>query len=208
MTQVRLQPDHVLVGKEIRIRRLRFADLPEMAAWEAHTNPLLATYNLHFDSPSKWRRWLERRLQSRWAYALRNSEGELVGHFSLRQIDHPRSARLGITIAAAFTRRGYGQAALCTFLDHFFGELGFEEMRLDVSGANLAARHLYQKLGFKHLFSFWLSALYYPEEIQLQDERAHRHFRKGKEQYFEMRLKADRWWRVRVSLSRDQSKPR
>jgi RimJ/RimL family protein N-acetyltransferase len=118
----------------------------------------------------------------------------------LRQIDYPRSARLGITIAAAFTRRGYGQNALCVFLDHYFGDLGFEEMKLDVSGANLPARYLYQKLGFERLYSFWLSASYSQDEMLLQGEWVRRHLRNGKEQYFEMRLRANGWWRVRDSL--------
>jgi RimJ/RimL family protein N-acetyltransferase len=200
MATVAPQPECSLVGGLAQIRPLRFADLPEMAAWEPHPNPLLRAYNLHFDSPASWRHWLQKRLQHRWAYAIRSLEGDLVGHMSLRQIDHPRSARLGITIAADYVGRGYGRDAMCTFLDYFFGELGFEEMRLDVSGANLPARRLYQKLGFKQQYGFWLAASPAEERMSVRDKQMRRHFRQGKERYYEMHLRARNWRRVPASL--------
>jgi RimJ/RimL family protein N-acetyltransferase len=198
MTEILQQADCCLNGRTVRIRPLRFGDLPELAAWEPHRNPLLASYNLHFDSMAGWRRWLQARLQTRWPYAIRNSDQELVGHLSLRQIDHPRSARLGITIGAAFTGRGYGQDSMYTFLDHYFGDLGFNEMRLDVSGANMRARRLYRKLGFRQLHSFWLSATYH--DLGAQGAWVRNHLRNGKEQYYEMSLTVNQWWDVRASL--------
>ena len=191
------QPDCSLVGQKVQIRPLRFVDLPELAAWEPHTDPLLRSYNLHFDSPSGWHRWLQDRLQSRWVYAIRNLDGELVGHLSLRQINHPCSARLGITVAAEWVGYGYGRDTMGLFLDYFFGKLGFEEMRLDVSGANLRACDLYQKLGFERMHSFWLYAPYAIDRMLLQDEQLCRHFRRGKERFYEMRLGARQWWQVR-----------
>lgn len=201
MTVISLQPDCLLVGRKVQIRPLRFADLPELASWEPHTDPILQSYNLHIESMASWRRWLQGRLQSRWAYAIRNVEGELVGHMSLRQIDHPRSARLGITIAAAFTGRGHGLDTLRVFLDYYFGDLGFREMRLDVSGANLRARRLYRKLGFRQLHSFWLTASYEDEGILAQRAWMRSHIRQGKERYFEMSLTVNQWWDVRASLA-------
>jgi RimJ/RimL family protein N-acetyltransferase len=87
-----------------------------------------------------------------------------------------------------------------TFLDHYFGELEFEEMRLDVSGANLPARHLYRKLGFQQLYSFWLAAPYSGKWKSTQEKRIRRHFHAGKERFFEMRLRANDWRRLRASL--------
>jgi RimJ/RimL family protein N-acetyltransferase len=200
MDSIAPQPDCSLSGRFVRIDRLRFADLPEMAAWQPHTNPLLQSHNVRCDSPTSWRNWLRRRLQTRWVYAIRNVERELVGHLSLRQINYPHSARLGITIAAERVGRGYGQDAMCLFLDYYFGQLGFEEMRLDVSGANLRARHLYQKLGFRQVYTFWLSASPGAVERLGGQEGTAQHFRKGKERYYEMRLRASQWWPVRASL--------
>jgi RimJ/RimL family protein N-acetyltransferase len=200
MDSIPPQPDCLLLGRVVRIGRLRFADLPEMAAWEPHSNPLLQAHNVRCDSPTAWRNWLRKRLQTRWVYAIRNLEGELVGHLSLRQINHPHSARLGITIAADRVGSGYGQDAMRIFLDYFFGQLNFQEMRLDVSGANLRARHVYRKLGFRQVYSFWLSASpRAAERLSGQEGIAH-HFQRGRERYYEMRLRASQWWPVRASL--------
>jgi len=200
MDSIPPQPDCFLSGHIVRIRRLRFADLPEMAAWQPHTNPILQSHNVRCSSPSAWRSWLRKRLQTRWVYAIRNVRGELVGHLSLRQINHPDSARLGITIAADRIGCGYGQDAMCAFLDYFFGQLGFDEMRLDVSGANLRARHVYRKLGFKQIYSFWLSAPPGAAEHLAGQKQIAQHFQRGKERYYEMRLRASQWWPVRASL--------
>jgi len=198
MAAIPLQPDCFLEGERVQIRPLRLADLPEMAAWEPHTAPLLRDYNLSISSPAGWRNWLQKRRRHRWLYAIRNQEGVLVGRLSLRHIDSPRSARLGITVAASYVNHGYGRAAMRAFLDYYFERLGFEEMRLDVSAVNLRARRLYQELGFRTLNSFWRTA---PMDGDwAREKRYRRHFRRGKMRFYEMRLSAREWWRVRASL--------
>lgn len=194
------QPNCSLDGKRIRIRPLRFADLPEIAAWEPFTDPLLHSYNLWFDSPAVWRRWLQGRLQHRWVYAIRNQAQILIGHMSLRHVDHPNTSRLGITIGASFMGNGYGVDTMQTFLDYYFGDLGFWEMRLDVSGANFNARRLYKRVGFGKLYEFWLSASVMGKWNEVRDKDRLRHFHRGKERFYEMRLTAKEWWRVRASL--------
>jgi RimJ/RimL family protein N-acetyltransferase len=200
MDSIPPQPDCFLAGRLVRIGRLRFTDLPEMAAWQPHANPLLESHNVRCNSPAAWRNWLRKRLQTRWVYAIRNLSGELVGHLSLRQINPPHSARLGITIAADRVGCGYGQDAMCVFLDYFFGHLGFEEMRLDVSGANLRARHVYRKLGFQQIYSFWISAPRGMVDHLTAQKGIARHFQRGKERYYEMRLRASQWWPARAAL--------
>ena len=194
------QPDCFLFGRHVQIRPLRVADLPEMAAWEPHTDPLLRMYNLQFDSAANWRRWLARRSEQRWLYGIRSLEGVLIGHLSLRQLDPPRSARLGITLAAGHLGRGYGTDAVRIFLDYYFGGLGFEVMRLDVSGANIRARRLYRRLGFRQLGSFWQVASRAEDWSSVEDRQRLRHYRQGQVRYFEMRLRASGWQRIRGSL--------
>jgi len=197
MAAIPPQPDCSIEGARVVIRPLQFRDLPEVAAWEPHSDPLLAPYNLCIDSAAGWRRWLQRRRQDRWPYAIQSRDRVLVGHLSLRQIDHPRSARLAVTLAARYVNQGYGQDAMRAFLDYYFRGLGFEEMRLDVCGANPRARRLYQKLGFKQLNSFWMDA----SQVQDSDlpEEYRCHWRRGKMRHFEMRLKGARWWSVCAS---------
>lgn len=199
MGSIRPQPECALLGTTVRIDRLRFADLGEMAAWRPHSSAILQSHNVRCDSPAGWRNWLRKRMQTRWVYAIRSQQNELIGHLSLRQINYPQSARLGITIAADWIDRGYGQDAMHVFLDYYFDQLGFQEMRLDVSGANPRARHIYQKLGFTELYSFWLAAPYNVDELLAQPQVA-QHFRMGREQYFEMRLRARQWRPARAAL--------
>ncbi len=176
-------------------------DLPEMAAWEPHTDPLLADYNMSCKSADDWRDWLQLRLQHRWCYGIHNLNDGLVGHISLRELDPPRSSRLGITIAAQYVNQRYGHDALGAFLDYYFGRLGFQELRLDVSGANLRARRVYQDLGFEQVESSWRLASPTERWGLVRDRARLRHFHRGRVRFFEMRLLAAEWRRVRATLA-------
>jgi diamine N-acetyltransferase len=189
------QPDCLIRGSRVEIRPLRVDDLPEMRAWRPHEDPLLQDYNLSYETLSEWTSWLRHRLRHRWAYAIRNEDGVLVGHLSLRNLDIPHSSRLGISIAAQYIDRGYGMDAMIAFLDYYFDTLNFEEMRLDVSGANPRARHLYQALGFREVGSFWREA---PWGAQPTPE-TRRDFRWGRIRFFEMQLTASEWRRRRAA---------
>lgn len=201
MTDHPPQPDCFLFGRVAQIRALRYADLSELAAWPPHTDPLLRAYNLHLSTPADWRHWLKERQKDRWPYAIRNRDGLLVGHLSLRQMDPPRSSRLGVVLGAPHIGRGYGTDAMRIFLDYYFGELGFGMMRLDVSGANIRARLLYRRLGFNELGSFWQPALDAEDWGSVKDEERLQHFRQGQVRMYEMSLRAPVWRRVRSALA-------
>jgi diamine N-acetyltransferase len=196
------QPDCTICGARIAIRPLRVTDLAEMSAWEPHPDPLLEDYNIAHETAAEWYSWLRHRLQHRWAYAIRNDADVLIGHLSLRHLDFPHSSRLGFSIAAQYVERGYGQDAMRAFLGYYFDALRFEEMRLDVSGANPRARHLYQKLGFQDVGTFWREA---PWRAQPTAE-TRRHFRWGRIRFFEMRLTAKDW--VRMYAGREECQPK
>ena len=175
---------------------MRVTDLPELLAWERYTNPLLQDYNLPFSSLESGRRWLRGRQQSRWPYSIRNDESVLVGHLSLRHIKRGESSRLGIGFGAQHVAHGYGLDAMCVYLDYYFGLLGFEQMVLDVCAANLRAWHLYRKLGFKELWSFWQRV---PEGV-VRTKETNAHFRHRRIRFFEMRLLATEWQGARAFL--------
>ena len=59
MAAIPPQPDCCIEGARVVIRPLRFRDLPEIAGWEPHSDPLLAPYNLSIDSAAGWRHWLQ-----------------------------------------------------------------------------------------------------------------------------------------------------
>ena len=196
MARVPPQPDCYLCGRRVVVHPLRTGDLPEMDHWRLHPNRHLLEHNLSFAAPADRETWLRKRLWSRWAYAIRNLNGILVGHFSLRDMDIPRSTRLGIGLAAQYVGFGYGSDALRTFLDYYFSELGFREMRLDVSSANIRAHQLYLKLGFDQVGSFWRRS---PAGVDWGFSDGP-NYRKGRVRYIEMRMRARDWGRVQASL--------
>jgi diamine N-acetyltransferase len=76
-----------------------------------------------------------------------------IGVTSLTEID-PEAGRATFRIligAAADRGRGLGQAAARLVLDHAFGKLGLETIALHVFDFNVAARRLYQALGFREV---------------------------------------------------------
>lgn len=189
------QPDCIVRGTRVEIRPLRLDDLAEMRAWKPHRDPLLQDYNLAYETATEWQSWLRHRLRHRWAYAIRNRDGVLIGQLSLRHLDVPHSSRLGFSLAAQYVGQGYGRDAMEAFLSYYFDSLNFDEMRLDVSGANLRARHVYQKLGFQTVGSFWREAPWGATPTV----ETRRYYRWGQIRFFEMQLSAREWRRIHAA---------
>jgi ribosomal-protein-alanine N-acetyltransferase len=77
-------------------------------------------------------------------------DGELGGVAELVRSWDTRTVLLwGFAIAPQFRGRGYGTRFLEAVLDDLPG--GVEEVRLTVSPANVAARRLYESLGFEYV---------------------------------------------------------
>ena len=174
---------------------MRFHDLPEMRAWQPHEDPLLQDYNLSYETETEWQSWLRHRLRHRWVYAIRNRDGLLIGHLSLRHLDIPHSSRLGFSLGAQYVGQGYGRDAMEAFLTYYFDVLSFDQMCLDVSGANPRGRHLYQKLGFGTVGSFWREAPW----GAMPNPETRRYFRWGRLRFLDMRLSATEWRRIRAA---------
>jgi RimJ/RimL family protein N-acetyltransferase len=139
-----------LRGKAVIIRPQVREDLDIMRTWRPFTDPLFVIYNLPSLSSVEGepRFALSSDPTRRW-YTIEDWNGQVIGRISLREIDGRRSARLGITIGADWVGRGYGTDAIRTFLDYFFGELGFATLYLDVAAPNRRAVRCYEKCGFR-----------------------------------------------------------
>ena len=137
-------------GPRVSLRQLEHADLKQMTNWRRFDDPLLADANWPHRSVNELERWYTHYSQDprRLLYAVTNKSGQLIGSITLREKDARRSARLGITLGAEYIDQGLGTEALSLFLDHYFRELGFERLVLDVAGYNRRAVRVYQKLGF------------------------------------------------------------
>lgn len=66
---------------------------------------------------------------------------------AMRTASQSQRARLGMGLAAPYRGLGLGQAMLEHLIQHC-PKLGIEQLYLEVYGDNLAAIHLYEKLGF------------------------------------------------------------
>ena len=77
-------------------------------------------------------------------------DGELVGRLSLARDPHPSSAHVadfGLTVAAAYRRRGIGTALLAA-AEEWARDAGIRKLELHVFPHNRAAIALYEKVGY------------------------------------------------------------
>ncbi|MGQ9627650.1 MAG: GNAT family N-acetyltransferase [Anaerolineae bacterium] len=147
----------LLKGKKVFIRPMKLKDVELMCNWPPFTD-LLASSNFFLRrSPAESEAWFNLQVSdpTRLLYAIDDLAGNLIGRLSLREIKRPRSARLGITLRPDRMGQGYGTDAICTFLAHFFEELGFASLYLDVAAANQRAVRCYKKCGFRYVGSHY-----------------------------------------------------
>lgn len=71
-------------------------------------------------------------------------EGELVGLYDIVTAEHARRRGLGTALTAELLRRALGEGAHIAYLQ--------------VSADNIAARHVYRKLGFVDRYAYWYRA--------------------------------------------------
>jgi RimJ/RimL family protein N-acetyltransferase len=124
-----------------------------MTRWRPMADPLYQAFDLPHRSQAEQRAWFDERVHdpSRRLYALEDEAGRVIGSLTLRDIHNSHSARLGITLGADYVSRGYGTEALRTFLEAFFGSMGFQQMDLDVASINRRALRCYRSLGFREV---------------------------------------------------------
>ena len=167
-----------LRGPRIQIRPMKRRDIDAMIQWRPFVDPLYQPFDFPRRSRAEQIRWFEWRSKdpNRLLYVIEDEQRQVVGSLTLREIDGRRSARLGITVGADFVSQGYGTEALRTFLDHYFGKMGFAEIILDVAATNLRALRTYRALGFRHTSQHYRPASHSSYRILQQEER-YRHLR-------------------------------
>jgi len=203
-----------LRGPRVTIRPMKQADLDAMVQWRPFADPLYLPFDFPRQSRSEYTHWFEWRSQdlSRRLYTIEDENQQVIGSLTLREIYGRQSARLGITIGADFVSHGYGTEALELFLDHFFGEMGFAEMVLDVAATNLRAVRCYRALGFRQVGEHYRPASD-PSYRILQRQPHYRHlwhfFRQqgaiSQVLFYDMALSRDDWWALSTPACSDQS---
>lgn len=137
------------------IRPWEYRDDDRANQWPPYNDPFDALWNLPrpATSGSIWSNLLS---DGRQSYAVEDRTNQLIGRISLREIDSDlRQARLGVTFGAPFVSRGLGTESLYVFIDHYFEQMGFNTMVLDVAAPNRRAVRCYERLGFSYISSDW-----------------------------------------------------
>lgn len=214
-----------LQGPRVTIRPMEQADLVAMMKWRRFADPLYQPFDFPRQSRAEHLRWFEWRSKdpSRRLCSIEDEAHRVIGSLTLREINSRRSARLGITIGADFVSQGYGTEALQLFLDYYFGEMGFQQMILDVAATNLRAVRCYQALGFRQVGFHYRAATETSYRI-LQEEPQYRHLRRffrrqgtvTQVMFYDMILTQDEWearpsWQVdteSIEQARGGSAPR
>ena len=197
----------VLVGQNVRVRPWVRTDAVAQELWPPYTEPLHSLWNLmRVDLNADYG---GRMSITRYAWAVEDTLGRLIGRISLREVDdYAREARLGISLGAPYVGLGLGTEAMRVFLDYYFGEFGFERMVLDVAAFNQRAVRCYERLGFVYLDSDWRSAGNDPSLRLLSDPQyapLTPFFRRGRfetfVEFYEMRLDRSVWIARRTGVS-------
>jgi len=142
----------------VSIRRFRRSDLQERLLWPPYMDSFFTHLNYPLGTFIEREKWLFARTVNagRMYFAAEDENGKLIGEMSLREIDAAeKGSRLGIHMASNKTDQGYGREALSALLIHYFGEMDYSVMYLDVAAFNFRALHLYESLHFEHLSPFW-----------------------------------------------------
>jgi RimJ/RimL family protein N-acetyltransferase len=171
--------DIYLRGPRVTIRPLRERDLDVMSAWPPFQDPLYKLFDWPQRTPEENGLWYSGLAgdRGRIYYAVENEYHDLIGRISLREIDGHRSARLGIGFGREFVNQGYGTESLCVFLAYYFGDLGFEQMVLDVAAINRRAIRCYERCGFKYVGSHYVYAGT-DEDVAFLNEERYQHLKR------------------------------
>ena len=195
--------DTPLTGARVTLRDMTRDDLDALDLWRPFSDPLSKLWNIPRSTSLGRDLWFVMHGADptrRWYAIERRQDRVIIGTLSLRDIEAPSSARLGISLGSDYVDHGFGTEAMRTFLPYYFRRLGFQRLVLDVAAANKRAVHVYDKLGFRLTGSHYRNV---PDEMDLsfmQDPAYRpllpyfrRHFGKMQLQFLDMVLERRDW---------------
>jgi RimJ/RimL family protein N-acetyltransferase len=150
----------IIITPRLVLRPWQRRDLDVMARWPPFPDPIDAAWNwprVLYEHGTLDLFWASRNFDARRIeWTITRHDDQIVGYINLREIDYEaHSGWLGIGFGYPYIGQGYGTEALRALLDHAFGELGLERVRLDVALYNTPAVRLYRRFGFRDVRSFW-----------------------------------------------------
>ena len=138
----------------VRLTPVEPGDLDRLNVWQ--NDPDIRDLTMGFRGPvqsATTAEWIEsvraQNLKSRIVFAIRRPE-TIMGLIQVHSIDWPhRKGIMGLYVGERGDRRGgLGYIASVLLLDYLFKSLDFERIALEVIAPNLAAKTLYERLGF------------------------------------------------------------
>jgi len=192
-----------LESARLIVRQLHRQDLDQIEAWRPSSDPLSNLWNIPRSTPLSRDIWfmLHRSDPTHlWFVIERQSDSQVIGTLSLREIVERISARLGISLGADFVDQGYGSEALHLFLPYYFQNLGFQRLFLDVAATNKRAIHVYEKLGFRQTSRHYRNIPEHEDLSFLQKEKYgdlrpyfRQHFGRPQLLFYDMVLERSEW---------------
>lgn len=149
---------YLVSGERTRLRRFTRLDVDRWLVWSDHSDPLYSPYNPLRMAPSMRDAWYDDLVfrQGQIPFAVDDFDGRMIGRIFLRHVKRAEgTAVLGIDFAPDFVGQGFGTDALRTFLDYYFGPMGFRRLLLSVAAYNLRARRSYERCGFVYVGGYW-----------------------------------------------------
>ena len=141
-----------LVGRLVRLRRIKPTDLPVIERWWEEPEANLLDGGDH-DGPSfQFRSIFKQRVlagnETHWFLVESRQDGP-VGYVLYRTYtDGPRAAEVAVRLTRAHWGKGFGSEAFRLFVRHLFAALAVDRIWLTVYLFNPRAIRLYERAGF------------------------------------------------------------
>jgi RimJ/RimL family protein N-acetyltransferase len=144
-------------GERVRLRAIEPEDWKIFNDWDLDSDTARDCYWVPFPkSQEAARKWaLDLSLTAPKAdvfdFVIENLQGEFVGVINTHDCDARNGTfKYGLAIRREHQRQGYASEAIRLVLRHFFQELRYQKVTVDVYAYNKASIKLHEKLGFQH----------------------------------------------------------
>jgi RimJ/RimL family protein N-acetyltransferase len=173
-----------LTGRLVRLREKKLSDVRNDYRWQTDRElarldaaPLLkASFPIYLLDYTEQVHHLS---ATRYPLAIETLEGKHIGNCTCYDIDEEKGeAQLGIMIGDRdYWDKGYGADAICTLVDHIFGNTAMKRLYLKTLDWNTRAQKSFRKCGFtpcgemkRNGFSFILMELFREQWEQRQQD--------------------------------------
>jgi ribosomal-protein-alanine N-acetyltransferase len=142
-----------LTTARLELRPVQADDLDDLAA--LYADPEVMRYigtgqpRTRADSATRLEIMLDHWRQHGFGFFTVRQRGEFIGRCGLQRLGDTGAIELGYTLAKRFWGQGYATEAARACVDYAFGPVGLHTIVAIARPANLASRHVLEKLGMR-----------------------------------------------------------